>query len=575
MSGKGRTMASSDSQNSDDTSFKPPADEKISRSRTTTKPGTHGTGDALGLPLVVQLSFAGSRTLFDAKLHPHVDRDQFEREVERLLAARIKQLGTDLKLTSRHFWCGLSQIAIGGDTVFTRACKQLDIPQRIYLPQHRECYLAARGSSGTDFSDDQLAIARDLLASPHIIQERVVAASPDRHEQFEEVNRQLARAADVMICLVRDDAQAKRGGSLGLLELADRRRQPLLEIRVSVGADNGAVFREVWHHRESFELPDLPHELAGLQLDSQAIPSVKPFCDALKAFASDRANSTQAIFKYSALTIVGTHFLATLCAVWALRMVNPKSSAVSRLLGIELVLLLAGFAAHQLLHWRHASAVWGMTRLVAELARSVLALANVRMHLGHLFTLPMPESLRPLLHTLNVLHLREAQKLSPETFAVRRERYACDRFLKAGSGQIAYYEGKLKSAKRWMLAATVVFLTGSLFAFLATSLKLALHHGAIPEIVDPQREKLTHWLGSLAILLPMLAVAGLSLSASLDLQARISTYREMLDFLKVHGEHLREAASEREFDELAIEAETRLLSETVTWYFRRSYTSVA
>jgi hypothetical protein len=86
---------------------------------------------------------------------------------------------------------------------------------------------------------------------------------------------------------------------------------------------------------------------------------------------------------------------------------------------------------------------------------------------------------------------------------------------------------------------------------------------------------LMHWLGSAAILLPVVAVAALSLAASLDLEARASTYRELLDYLVKHCRLLEQAASDREFAELATEAETRLLGETVTWYFRRSYTSVA
>jgi hypothetical protein len=401
----------------------------------------------------------------------------------------------------------------------------------------------------------------------------VVATSSDRHEQFQEVNRRLARAADIIICLVRDDAKGQAGGSLELLELAGRRHHPVLEIRVSVAADGGAVFSEIWHHRECFKVPDLPHELAGLQSNLEGIPSVKPYCDALKAFASARAKSMRAIFRNSAVTILGTHLLATLCAVWAL--VDAKSHTVPWLLVVELALLITGLYTHDSLHRQHATAVWGMTRLVAELARSVLALAGVPTYLSHLFTLPMPASLRSLLHTLNVLHLRESRMLSPDTFAVRRERYTCDRLLKAGSGQIAYYEGEVKSAKRWLTVANFVFRMASSFAIVATALKLVLHQGPILGITEERCEYFTRWLGSLAILLPILAVAALSLSASLDLQARANTYQEMLDFLKVHVEHLREAASEREFAELAIEAETRLLGETVTWYFRRSYTSVA
>src|SRR5271170_2188760 len=95
---------------------------------------THGDVKP-GLPLVVQLSFAGSRMLVDFDRHPHVDRAAFERGVQRLLRERIERLRIELKLTERHFWCGISQIAIGGDTVFTRVCQELEIPQRIYLPQ--------------------------------------------------------------------------------------------------------------------------------------------------------------------------------------------------------------------------------------------------------------------------------------------------------------------------------------------------------------------------------------------------------------------------------------------------------
>jgi hypothetical protein len=525
-----------------------------------------------GLPLVVQLSFAGSRMLFDHKRHPRIDRAAFEQEVQRSLVNRISELHTELELTDRHFWCGISQVAIGGDTVFTRACQDLQIPQRIFLPQHREDFLAAQAKNGQhDFSVQEQQGARDLLSSPHIIHEQVVAHSADRQERFEEVNRELARAADVIICLVRDDATVKPGGSLDLVEQARRRRRPVLEIRVGVGPNGSAVFSETWRHREFFKRPTLPHELAGLQADLEGIPPVKPYCEALKGFASAEAHAKRRFFKYSALMIVGTHFLATLFAVLAL--VDHKSRAVPWLLGAELVLLFVGLATHQLLHQRHATAVWGMSRLVAEIGRSVLPMASVPTYLSHLFTLPMPETLRSLLRTLNVLHLRESREISLNTLPERRRTYIEDRLM----DQIKYYDQGTSRARHWLRVATTVFLAGSLSAFAATSFKLflVLHEGPVFDLGDDLQELLTHGLGALAILLPVVAVASLSLAASLDLHARASTYREMLDFLKEHRERTSEATSEREFAELAIESETRLLGETVTWYFRRSYTSVA
>jgi hypothetical protein len=525
-----------------------------------------------GLPLVVQLSFAGSRMLFDPKRHPRLDREVFERDAQRLLRDRIEELQTDLELTDRHFWCGISQIAIGGDTLFARVCQDLKIRQRIFLPQHRDDFLAAQAKNGQpDFSVQEQQVARDLLASPHIIQEQVVSGAADRQERFEEVNRELARAADVIICLVRDDATIKPGGSLDLMEQGRKRRRPVLEIRVSVGPNGLAAFSETWHHREFFKRPSLPHELDGLQAPLEDIPKVQPYCEALKDFASAQARAKRAIFKYSAITIVATHFLATLCAVWALRMVDSESRAVPWLLAAELMLLFTGFVTHQLLHLRHASAVWGMSRLVAEIGRSVLPMASVPAYLSHLFTLPMPDTLRSLLRTLNVLHLTESRRIAPDTLPERRKTYINQRLV----NQIEYYDGKIRPGSRWLRVATMVFLAGSLSAFAATSFKLVLHCRGLFDIGEQQREDLTHWLGSLAILLPVVAVAALSLAASLDLHARVSTYREMLDFLKEHRERMNEATSEREFAELAIESETRLLGETATWYSRRSYTSVA
>jgi hypothetical protein len=539
-----------------------------------------------GVPLVVQLSFAGSRALFDAARSPRVDGAAFERGVQRLLRERIEKLRTDLQLTERHFWCGISPIAIGGDTVFTRVCQELEIPQRIYLPQHRDEFLAARGKNGqADFSDEEQRVAQELLDSPHIIQERVVSTANDRQARFEEVNRELARLADVIICLVRADAEAKPGGSLDLAEQGRKRHRPVLEIRVSVGADGQPAFAETWHHAEWFKLPALPHELNELGTDLRGIPTLEPYCTALKDFASGQARGKQAFFRYSAITIVGTHFLATLCAVLALWIEND---AVTWLLVVELALLGIGQWTHRALHRSHAPVVWGMSRVAAELARSVLPLASVATYLSHLFTLPMPESVRPLLRTLNVLHLRESHRLSPDTLAQRRDEYIRQRMLDEKSGQIPYYRRNLKSATRWLKVANGLFVAGSVSAFLATLFKLIVHRSSKSGVVWTtlnaawsrlgsgalNDDLLSHVLGSFAILLPVVAVAALSLAASLDLQARVSTYREILDFLEEHHELLKQATSEREFGELAIEAETRLLGETATWYFRRSYTSV-
>src|SRR6185369_701309 len=110
--------------------------------------------------------------------------------------------------------CGISQIAIGADTLFTEACARANVPQRIFLPQSRAEYLNAKGAEGTpDFDDVQRETAARLLRSEHIIQERVVGLSEDRTERFEETNLEILRVSDLVVCLAGTRNSNRRGGT--------------------------------------------------------------------------------------------------------------------------------------------------------------------------------------------------------------------------------------------------------------------------------------------------------------------------------------------------------------------------
>jgi hypothetical protein len=105
------------------------------------------------LPCVVQVGFAGSRRLFDLPAGCDDQRRALEQQVEERIVQKLASLPKDLGLAGRHFLCGISQIAVGAGIIFTRACEQLQIPQRIFLPQPRDVYFAAVGSCGQpDFS---------------------------------------------------------------------------------------------------------------------------------------------------------------------------------------------------------------------------------------------------------------------------------------------------------------------------------------------------------------------------------------------------------------------------------------
>lgn len=537
------------------------------------------------LPLVVQLGFAGSRHLLDKDANPDVDETAFLLSVEKHLTQRLRSLrdpGGELRLRPHHRLCGISQIAIGADTLFTRACATLGIPQRILLPQNRDEYLNAVNSRGDrDFSDAQRDEAIRLLASPHVVHERVVSDAPNRHARFEDVNLEIVRVSDLVVCLVRAESDGRPGGTHDVIALAAARKRPVLIISVDV--KNGqAVFSESWEWNapagkspaeqlESMK-PTLPRELAGVTSEvfgqSGPLPSATEYLGVVKETARRQAARLKTLFKSAALVVILMHVMATICAAIALAL--KKHPLLPALLALELVLLAIGFSRHRLLRRAEVSRAWAMSRLLAELAYSVLAVGQLHVYLDYLFSLPIPDSLRPLLRTINVLHLQETRSFNRSTWSSVRDGYVEDRLV-GRRGQIPFYKRESGKAQRQLWWAHRTFVVCAVLAMIATVIKLALcwEEAPTPSAVASGA------IGVLAVILPVLAVGALSLAAALDLEARYHTFREMHEYLVTQERHLRDARSEREFSRLVLETESRLLGETVNWFSRRSYTGVA
>ncbi len=550
------------------------------------------------IPLVVQLGFVGSRQLVDAAAHPGVDPARFADALQPLLVARLAGLPGDLGLDAqRHPVCGVSSLAIGGDTLFARACQTLGWPHRVFLPQFRENFLAATSSDGKpDFTAAEAATAHTLLAASNVIQEHVASGSPDRRERFEDVNLELIRVCDLLVVLVRAGAAGQPGGSLDTIDHAVACERTVLELRVTVNAAGHPQLEpDVWHHRRAFTPPALPHELAALQSGLTGLPPVADYCNALKTFTSHTSQQRQTFFKRAALWVVGTHVVATLCAVAALKLAD--SPLVPSVLGLEILLLAVGLLVHEALHGgklihslrrlpglgrlnglAHAVQVWAMSRLASECARSTLALGDIPAPLGHLFALPLPNALRPVLRTLNVLHLRATHALPPKPWTTRRDDYLHGRIFRVKKekdpGQVRYYLRELRKAHRHYGWARAAFLTGSIGAFVATTSKLLISSHCV-RVPENWHGAVAAGLGALAILLPVLAVAAMSLAAAYDLEARAHTYREMLHFLRAQRRRLRRAPTEHAFRRFALETEARLLGENVAWHARRAFTSIA
>ncbi len=557
------------------------------------------------LPCVVQLGFAGSRRLFDLPLDQSNSESALHDQVQAYLLEKLLSLPLELQLSDNHFLCCISQVAIGADMLLTRACQALNIPQRIFLPQHRDAYLSAVGAQNQpDFSEIQREESLKLLASPHVIQSRLVSEAADRTTRFEDTNQEILRVSDVVICLLRHGAEGQSGGTNDMLKLAQSVGKPTLEIRVAV-RDGKLEFNEQWHGKSNFEMPKLPEEIARLSAPHvhhpSQLPTVAQYCEVVKNHVSERALRYSRWFSWAALVIIGTHILGTLLATIVLAF-HPSYSALFLL--CELALLVTGLMVHRWLHHSHPSQLWALARLLAEINRSVRALGDIHLYLQYLFWLRLPDNVRSLLRTLNVLHLRSTREFhaeSGEHWLLHREAYLRNRLIDPdpAQGQIAYYKFQRQKHSRAMSRATRMFAICSVVAILASLCEFVVlsttpNHAqtSASSHTEPESDQLveqasevghvlntgeltTRFLGLLAVVLPVLAVGALSWAAAQDYHARVTTFGEMVDFLEQQRDRIQRVSSARQLQRLVVETESRLLGETAEWYNRRSFTGVA
>lgn len=527
------------------------------------------------LPLAVHTGFAGARRWWPVGSTADPAAQQ---AVAALLEAALAGLPEALGLSSQHFVVGVSQMAVGGDMLFTETCASLGWGQRVLLPQQRDDYLSAEGSKGDDFSPKQREQARHYLQLPHIIEERVVSDAETRADRFEDTNLAILAASDVLVCLCRDDQVSRVGGTLQLMKRAQARHIPVLELRLRWRDDGSPELEQHWHTKGAarFVPPRLPSTLHSptimLALPPRQWPDLQDYATALKTQCSDRAKGQRLGFRWSAGVVVGTHLGATLLAsLMVAQLIFMGSAWLVLALIAEIGLLTWGFLIHRQLHKVRHTEDWAMARLCAELCRSTRELGRLYGSLSFLLALPFPSELRPLLRTLEVLQLRSRRGAQQEDWRTDLQRYVTQRLTGSShlTGQIAYYGHEQRRATALAHGAARAFTWLSLAAIATTTIKLAL------KLLSVDIGHQGGWMGVVAIMLPVMAVGGMSIAAALDAEARDHTFAQMRDFLTAQVQRLTQAASQREAMALAVEAETRLLSETLTWYARRVYTGIA
>lgn len=99
------------------------------------------------LPCVVQLGFAGSRRLFDLPKDFRESPNSLYQQVQEYLCTRLGSLSAEIGLAERnYFLCGISQIAVGADTLFTLRVAIPELAAADFLAATPGCLFGSRGN---------------------------------------------------------------------------------------------------------------------------------------------------------------------------------------------------------------------------------------------------------------------------------------------------------------------------------------------------------------------------------------------------------------------------------------------
>lgn len=180
---------------------------------------------------------------------------------------------------------------------------------------------------------------------------------------------------------------------------------------------------------------------------------------------------------------------------------------------------------------------------------------ELHIYLEYLFQLRLPNRFRQLLRTINVLHLVTTRS-SSRLWSELQDSYIIGR----PDDQQRYFQERSERAGRYLNWPKLAFAACSSFAMVFTAAKLTIL-GFMWDSTAAANGQLTGALGTLAVILPSVAVGVMSLAAAHDYEAQNYIYRQMAQWLPEQRQRIQQATSQQEFGQLVQETELRLLSE--------------
>ena len=193
----------------------------------------------------INIGFSGSR-LLSIKNNGQIPK---KHEIIHILENQILRFLYAMDISCDNCYA-ISQIAIGADTLFFEACKDLKIPHRLFLPQTFDKFISGAEPNGKpDFTEAQKKLAIKLRKESTIIEEKVINHSSDRNQQFIDTNDAILDHSHIVIALIRHDVEyISPGGALDFLVKAQERNLPALELRIDLDTKTSEPYIKKYIH---------------------------------------------------------------------------------------------------------------------------------------------------------------------------------------------------------------------------------------------------------------------------------------------------------------------------------------
>jgi len=436
------------------------------------------------------------------------------------------------ELTATHGpLSAISSAASGADTLFVEEVARRRIPYFLALPFRRDRFQR-------DFTAEEWSRVASYFDGALAVEE--AEDDDSATDGYMECGVRTVDHADVMIAVWDGEPASGLGGTGDIVDYARGLEKPLIWI----DAATGAVRRE---RMESAPRHDAPREL-----DESTPP---------RALVEQQFNQFNAVAKHHGpaaeqltLTIIRLHLAATALAIAGL--VLAVHGTADHVLSL---VKLGALAACLVLAWRHRQChhEWINSRMAAEICRSYLALWPMRRRGAH-FPTPSPDESSGLVRSLQMLWRLDRQ--SEVSFDEARELYATGRVRH----QLEYFDREYKADGRHAarLQAIAVTATVASLVFISLALLISLKSDKSP-LYKPVK--------LLAVVLPLIPPAALSVVVANDLARRAARHGDVTDRLRRAQRRLELCRTWPSLWRQAMETEDLLMREVAEWHALARY----